>query len=198
MDPSRFTQATRLFEEAHREDPRTLAVRGETVPWSLHYHRRMRHWLDRLEPNPSEALKLAAHGQHIRRWTVPRTDYAEGRDGYRKWRRELAAFHAEEAGRILRRCGYDAATAQRVGDLLLKKGIKTDPETQTLEDVICLVFLENEFGAFARRHDEEKILAILRKTWAKMSDRGHREARRLLESETIPAEAAQLLRKALS
>lgn len=49
-------------------------------------------------------------------------------------------------------------------------------ETQVLEDVACLVFLDDQFAAFEKEHDEEKILGILRKTWAKMSDRGHRMA----------------------
>jgi len=195
METARLETAFRLFDEAHREDPRTIVVEGREVPWSLYYHRRMSHWLNRLEPQAGEPLKLAARCQHLRRWTIPRTDYPEGRAGYRKWREDLARFHADEAGQTLRRCDYDETVIERVGDLLLKKNLKTDPEAQTLEDVICLVFLENEFTEFSRKHAEEKLLMILRKTWAKMSPRGHREALRLVEC--LPEEAGRLLNKAL-
>lgn len=195
METARLESALRLFDEAHGEDPRKIVVEGREVPWALHYHRRMSDWLNRLKPEAAEPLKLAARCQHIRRWTVPRTDYPEGRAGYRKWRQDLARFHREVAAKMLRRCGYEEATIERVGDLLLKKNLKTDPDTQTLEDVICLVFLENEFAEFSHKHPEEKLVTILRKTWAKMSDRGHREALRLAEG--LPEEAGKLLNKAL-
>jgi hypothetical protein len=86
--------------------------------------------------------------------------------------------------------GYDDATIQRVQTLLRKERLKRDPEVQCLEDVICLVFLEHYLAAFATQHDEVKVLDILRKTWTKMSPRGHEvaltlpmspEARRLVE-----------------
>ncbi len=195
MENTRYENAVRLFEEAHGEDPRTVRAGDGELPWSPYYHRRMRYWLERLEPDAGEPLRLAVCCQHIRRWTIPRSEYPGGRTGYRQWRRELARFHAEEAGAILRRCGYDEGIVGRVGALLRKEGIKTDREVQTLEDVACLVFLENEFAGFAPKHDEAKVVAILRKTWAKMSERGRREALRL--ADTLPPEAAGLVRKAL-
>jgi hypothetical protein len=76
----------------------------------------------------------------------------------------------------LKEVGYDDATIARVGSLLRKRGLKTDPDMQLLEDVICLVFLENYFHDFARKHDEAKLISILQKTWRKMSDRAHRAA----------------------
>ncbi len=191
----KLTEAFRRFDEIHAEDPKRISKDGMEVPWSLHYHRRMTHWLDRLEPNASDALRLAARCQHIRRWTVPRNEYPEGKLGYKKWRSDLAVFHGEQAEAVLSGCGFGGAVIQRVKDLLQKKGLKTDPEVQTLEDVICLVFLENEFAEFSAKHSEEKLHTILRKTWAKMSERGHGEALSLAES--LPPEAAGVLQRAL-
>jgi F0F1-type ATP synthase gamma subunit len=59
---------------------------------------------------------------------------------------------------------------------LRKRGLKTDPEVQLLEDVICLVFLEHYFHDFAQKHSEEKLLPIVQKTWKKMSAQAHEAA----------------------
>jgi hypothetical protein len=160
----------------------------------LLYARRMSAWLGRIEPQASEALRLAVRAQHIRRWAIPRSDYPMDRIGYLKWRTTLYKFHAEEVGRILREVGYDAATVERVASLVRKEEIKRDPEAQTLEDVICLVFLENYFAEFAAAHDEEKVINILRRTWGKMSERGRGVALTL----EMPAEARRLVERALS
>ncbi len=91
------------------------------------------------------------------------------RVGYLKWRTELKNFHAEKAGEILMECGYDDETIIQVKSLIRKEKMKTDPESQLLEDVVCLVFLENYFEEFSEKHDEEKVISIIRKTWKKMS-----------------------------
>ena len=59
--------------------------------------------------------------------------------------------------------------AVRVAALLRKEGIKRNPETQTLEDVICFVFLRWYFADFAAKHPEGEILRIITKTARKMS-----------------------------
>ena len=135
--------------------------------------------LDRFAPDASEAVRLAARCQHIRRWTVPRDTYPDGRDGYRRWRTDLARFHADTAAAILRGAGYGGDTVARVGALLRKERLKSDPEVQLLEDVACLVFLQHYLPAFAPRHDADKLAGILRKTWRKMSARGHAAALKL-------------------
>jgi len=190
-----FAEAIREFEAAHGEDPKITEVDGRQVPWSLHYHKRLAHWVKQLEKTPSEALLLAAHCQHIRRWTIPRSSYPMNRNGYRQWRKTLARFHAQEAAQILKAVGYEEETIQRLKQLLLKIRLKLDPEVQLFEDAICLVFLENEFSDFAEKHDQEKLISILQKTWKKMSSRGHRAALEL--TERLPAKAAQLVKKAL-
>jgi hypothetical protein len=189
-----FMNAIRRIDAANREDPESVMVDGASVPGALLYSRRMSAWLDRLEPNASDALKLAARAQHLRRWAIPRSQFPATRAGYLQWRTRLGAFHAEQAGEILRESGYDDGTISRVQSLLRKEGLKSNPETQLLEDVICLVFLENYFAGFAPRHDEEKVVNILRKTWRKMSDRGRAAALGL----TLPGDASALVAKALA
>ena len=167
MDEARFAAALARIDAANVEDPNSK---------ELLYGRRMTAWLERLEPEASEALRLAVRAQHIRRWTIPRSRYPMDLAGYKQWRTTLAQFHAETVGGILRETGYDEATIRRVESLVRKERLKLDPEAQVLEDVACLVFLESYFTSFARQHDEEKLAGILRKTWKKMSPRGQQAA----------------------
>ncbi|WP_428938496.1 DUF4202 domain-containing protein [Fontivita pretiosa] len=186
-DPERFRRAIERFDAANAQDPNQK---------ELLYAQRMTHWLDRLDPNASEALRLAARCQHICRWQIPRSSFPMDRIGYLKWRKTLYQFHADKAGQILREVGYDDATIARVQSLLRKEKLKLDPEMQTLEDVICLVFLEHYFAEFVQEHahDEPKILNIIRKTWAKMSPRGHEAAMSI----KLPQSAMRLISQALS
>lgn len=187
---SSFEKASAAFEAAHAEDPRHVTIQGETLAYSVHYHRRMVHWLDQLTMNstaPEEAVQLAVRCQHIRRWTRPRADYPKGLAGYKKWRSDLAIFHAAQAAEILTESGYTKEMADRVGELLRKVKLATDPDVQLLEDVICIVFLENEYTAFIEKQendqtdfdDDEKLVNIVQKTWNKMTPRGHAAALQL-------------------
>ena len=172
----RFERAIERFDTANAKDPNRETVDGVDQPKELIYAHRMTACLDRFGPHAPEPVRLAARCQHIRRWTISRTDYPEGRHGYRRWRTDLARFHATTAAAILREVGYDDSTVGRVESLLQKERLGTDPEVQLLEDVICLVFLEHYLFDFASKHDEEKLLGVLRKTWRKMSDEGRRAA----------------------
>ena len=194
VDPERFNAAIARFDAANAEDPTTEIFQGVVYPKELLYAQRMTAWLDKLAPDASEALRLAVRCQHIQRWTIPRHTYPMDRHGYLRWRTTLAKFHADTAAVILRDVGYDDATIQRVQTLLRKERLKRDSEVQCLEDVICLVFLENYFAAFATQHDEGKILDIVQKTWKKMSSRGHEVALTL----SIPAEGRRLVERALA
>ena len=190
---ARFDTAIARFDAANADDPRREVCEGVAYARELLYARRMTVWLEKLAPDASEALRLAARCQHIRRWTIPRRDYPMDRRGYRAWRTRLARFHADTAGEILRDVGYDEPTVQRVQALLRKERLKRDPEVQCLEDVICLVFLESYFDDFASQHDESKLVDIVRKTWKKMSGPGHEAARAL----NLPPAARAILAKAL-
>ena len=169
-----FQRAIQRFDAANGEDPNREVVDGVEQPKELVYADRMTACLDRFRPDAPVAVRLAARCQHIRRWTSPRADYPEGRDGYRRWRTDLARFHATTAAAILRTVGYDDATVARVEALLRKERLKTDLDVQLLEDVICLVFLEHYLSDFVPTQDEEKLVVVLRKTWLKMSDNGRR------------------------
>ena len=194
MPDTRFAAALAAIDAANVEDPNVETVDGERVPKELAYARRMTGWLERLAPDASDALRLAVRAQHIRRWTVPRDSYPIDRQGYRRWRTALARFHAETAGALMKQAGYDAAMIERVGSLIRKERLKTDPEAQILEDVACLVFLENYLADFAGKHDAAKVVEILRKTWRKMSPRG-REAALALD---LAPEARRALDRALA
>jgi hypothetical protein len=175
-DQGRFRAAIARIDAAHAEDPSREVVDGREVPRELLYAERMTRWLERLAPEASEALRLAVRAQHLRRWSIPRDRYPMDRHGYLRWRTELAREHAESTGEILRAVGYDEETIRRVQALLRKQGLRTNEETQILEDAACLVFLEHDFAAFARKQEEAKLIEILRKTWLKMSPRAHTAA----------------------
>ena len=175
-EAARLREALARFDRANADDPNRELVDGAEQPRELVYARRMTATLDSFAPDAPEAVRLAVRCQHIRRWTVPRETYPEGRDGYRRWRTDLARFHAEAAGTILREVGYGEDTIARVGALLRKERLKADPQVQLLEDVACLVFLRYYLPAFAAQHDDAKLVDILGKTWRKMSARGRAAA----------------------
>jgi hypothetical protein len=190
----RFATMARLIDEANGADPNKIAVEGSERPAELVYSQRMTAALKRFAPQASEHLHIAARGQHIERWRSPRADYPEGRVGYLKWRKDLKDYHARRLGELMREAGYGEADIERVAALVRKERMKRDEEAQTLEDVICLVFLESYFEAFAAKHEEAKVIDILRKTWRKMSKEGQAAALRL----ELPPRAARLVEAALS
>ena len=195
-DSERYRAATEAFMAIHREDPRLVDHGGQRVPRSVPYHEHLVAWVARLAPEASEAVCLAAHAQHLRRWAIPRADYPMDRTGYKRWRSALARRHADEAGEVLRGVGYDEDTIARVQDLLVKKRLKSDPQTQLLEDAVCLTFLELEYVDFAGSHEPQKVISILRKTWDKMSAAGHAEALKLAGQ--LPGDARALVEQALA
>ena len=174
-DEKRFQDAIRRIDTANREDPNL----EDEQPKELLYGQRMSGQMEQFAPDASQIVRLAARAQHICRWRIPRSDYPQGRDGYRKWRTDLGRFHAQMAGRILSDAGYEAGTVERVEALLRKESLKSDPDCQLLEDVICLVFLQHYLADFAAQHEQEKLIRILRRTWKKMSQRGREAALQL-------------------
>lgn len=170
---ARFDAAVAAFDAQNAADPRPIDDGGVARPHELVDAERLSVWVERLEPEAPEALRLAARCQHIRRWEIPRSNYASGRQGYLQWRKALARFHAELASKILCDVGYDDATIAEVRRINLKRELKSDPLTQTMEDALCLTFIEHELEDFARAHAPEQVVDILKKTWRKMSERGH-------------------------
>ncbi len=191
---TKFNNAIRLFDEANTNDPHTEISEGKLVPKELLYAIRMTEKLNKFEPNASEAVQLAVRCQHICRWEIPRDSYEMNRKGYLTWRRDLAKFHAKKAAGILAEIGYEDSLIDNVTFLLQKKQLKKNQETQLLEDVICLVFLEFYFEKFSTKYSEEKLIDIVQKTWAKMSDNGHESALKINFSD----KSLTLIQKALA
>jgi hypothetical protein len=183
MSSSKFEQALSAIDAAHAEDPNKITIHGRETAYELHYAQKMSHYLTQREPAASEELRLAIRAQHLRRWEVSRSSYPMTKLGYHSWRTFLKKRQAELAAGICRQCGYSEEECERIAGLIRKENLKSDEETQVLEDVACLVFLDDQFEEFERAHDEEKIVAILRKTWGKMSDRGHQLALQIEMSE---------------
>jgi hypothetical protein len=166
----KLSAAIAAIDAANAEDPRTLVVRGSSRPWALGEGELASTWLDTLRPDAPNTLRIAVRAHHIRRWETPRSSYPDGRAGYLKWRTHLYDVAADHAAAVMRTAGYDDADVARVEQLMHKRKLTTDPDAQTYEDVLCLVFLESQFGDFAARTDADKLDTIVTKTLAKMSD----------------------------
>jgi hypothetical protein len=184
MSQGSYEKASQAIDRANREDPA-----GHELPYS----ERMVEWVRTLAPGASPVLLLAARAQHIRRWTIPRTGFPEGRTGYLKWRETLKKFHAENLSRIMNEAGYDGPSIEKARQILLRKNQSPDPEGQTLEDAACLVFLQFEFSGFSAKTAEDKVVEILQKTWQKMSP----AARTAAEGLPYGGREAELLKRAL-
>lgn len=178
-DPARFEAAIRQFDAANARDPHSESDHGRTRPRELLYAERLTEWVLRLKPDASEALRLAARCQHIRRWEIPRSNYPMTREGYLQWREALKRMHADIAGAILRDVGYPEEMIRRVQSLNLKRNIKRDEECQTLEDALCLLFLEHQLPDLADKTTQDKVIVALKKSWSKMSPQGRETALRL-------------------
>jgi hypothetical protein len=181
-NPSRFQQALAQFDAANAQDPNQEMFEGKSYPKELIYAQRMTAMLEKFAPDASEEVQLAARSQHICRWKSPRNAYPMDGVGYRQWRTDLYKFHGETAGAIMREAGYDDDMIARVQALLRKEKLKLNPDTQLLEDIVDLVFLQYYLADFVVKYshyDEEKLLGILRKTWRKMSESGHAAALKL-------------------
>lgn len=148
MNDARLDTVFRLIDAANARDPNLETWQGAAQPKELLYGQRMSGWLERLQPDVGELPRIAARGQHIRRWEIPRDSYPMTREGYLKWRTFLYGFHGEKVGELMAEAGYEPAAVERVGAILSKRGMKADPEVQWVEDAACLVFLEFYFPAF--------------------------------------------------
>ena len=162
---TRLQTALDAIDAANKNDPKL----DEGQPEAFLYGTRMTEEANRLFPNASEELQIAARGQHIERWILKRADYPEGRVGYLKWRRDLGVHHANRVCEIMAEAGYDEDDIAAAGAMLRKEGIKRNEQVQALEDIICFVFIKWYFAPFAAKHSPEKVLDIVVKTARKMS-----------------------------
>ena len=196
---SSYAKALALIDEANSADPNPVRADGRDWPKELLYSERMSDMLRRFAPDADEVMKLAIRAQHIERWKSPRDAYPMDRIGYLKWRKDLYTIQADTAARLLRQAGYDEESIDRLRKAVAKKNIKGNPDTQLLEDVTDLVFMEHYMLEFVGKHpdyDEAKWIDIIRKTWNKMSDEAHEFA---LSGEVIlPESLLPVIQKAVS
>ena len=195
-DRGRYEKAIAAFDAMNATDPNFETAGSAREPKELLYARRMTEMLERFAPDASEAVRLAARCQHIRRWEIPRASYPATPEGYKAWRTRLLGYHAEIGAAVLRECSYDEAAIAAVATLLRKERLKRNPDAQLLEDVIGLVFLQHYLADFVARHsgyDEAKFVDILQKTFRKMSSRGRDAAATLI---TLPGELAAVVARA--
>lgn len=167
-----FDTAFAAIDAANRDDPH----RFEGEPLALVEGRLAHAWVERLTDEPSDALLLAARAHHLRRWVVPRSTYPDGRSGYLRWRRDQKVRHADELRALLTGVGVDAPTIERAATLVTKTGLGSDPDAQVFEDALCLTFLATQLGSTAERLGDDRMVPVVAKTLAKMSDAGRRLA----------------------
>ena len=190
----RLARAIAAVDAANASDPETIEVRGVVRSKEQAHAEMMTDWVRRLDPAAVDAQIIAARAHHLRRWSIPRASYPEGRAGYLRWRTALKKQHAEEVGEILAREGYEPEVIELVQHIVRKDGLKTDPMVQTHEDALCLVFLETQLLDLARDQGDDKTIDIIRKTLVKMSEPGIAAALAL----DLPAEAVSLIERAMA
>jgi len=175
----RLALAFAAIDAENAGDPTSLEVGGELRPKEQAHAEMAVDWVRRLRPDAGEVLLLAARAHHVRRWEIPRDSEPEGRAGYLRWKRRLQRHHAEVAGRILAGVGYDEATIGRVQAIVTKERLRDDPEVQTLEDALALVFVETQFTELADRLDEDHMVDVVVRTLRKMTPTGREAAQDL-------------------
>lgn len=182
-----FSSALRNIDDFNRQDPRAWTSDSNChEPYELTYAIHMSRWLHTLCPDASEEIQVAARAMHIGRWLKPRDTYPQGLHGYLQWRESLKQYHADLTADILAPLGFDAIRLARIQSLIRKEDLE-DPAVQLLEDALCLVFLEHQLPGFMDKHDEKKVVDILQKTWAKMSEQGREAALGINYSDTAAA-----------
>jgi hypothetical protein len=165
----RLARASAAIDAANADDPTRVLVLGAERPLAQVHGELAAAWVQRLSPDAADTAVLAARAHHLRRWEVPRTSYPEGRSGYLRWRRDQKQRHATEVAGLLRTAGYTDAEIDRVGVLIRREGLGSDPETQLVEDAACLVFVETQLAAMIPRFERDHLLEVIRKTARKMS-----------------------------
>lgn len=195
-----YNKALAFIDAANNEDPnRVEDETGKEWPKELLYSERMSAMLDRFKADADEPQKLAIRAQHIERWKSPRKAYPMDRTGYLKWRKDLYKIQANTAAGLLQQAGYDNESVERVRNAVAKKNIKGNPDTQLLEDVTDLCFMEHYILEFVNKHpdySEEKWIEIIQKTWRKMSGDAHEFA--LAGNVKFPESLTPLILKAVT
>lgn len=194
MFTTSYQKAIEALKLAHLQDPKQVQLGTKEVPSEWLYTQRLVACLGQTYPDATEALSIAANCQHLNRWEIKRSDYPEGRAGYYQWRNFLSDYQFNKTKEILQESGYDEEFISRVGAILKKLNIKSVPDAQRLEDVVCLVFLQFYMNDFMHGKSESQLIQIVQKTWGKMSDVGHHAALKL----DLPESTGRIVKLALA
>lgn len=194
-----LNQVITLIDQANSQDPNTEIYNAQSLPKESLYATRMSEMLARFNPNADELMQIAVRGQHIERWQSPRSNFAMNKQGYHQWRSALYIFHASRVIELMQQVGFNEVQQQRVYAAVAKQDIKRNPDSQLVEDIASLVFIEHYMLAFTSTkpdYDEQKWLGIIRRTWQKMSV----EARDfvLAGNVTLPEPLVRLIHKAVA
>ncbi len=190
----RLNPVLSAIDDINNEDPNQITFDDITQAKELVYGQQMTNTLDLHWPQANELLKIAVRAQHIKRWHLKRAEFDLGKKGYFKWRIALGKFHAELTEQLMIKHDYSEDEAKQTAAIIRKEKLKSNSDSQTLEDVACLVFLQFYFDDFAGKHSEEKIIRVLQKTWGKMSEQGQSIALTL----ELPEYLSALVGKALA
>ncbi len=182
-----FEKTIELIDAANREDPNRESSGGESRPKELLYGERMSEMIGRFMPDADEVGRIAVRAQHIERWKSPRDAFPMNRDGYFQWRTQLYKFHADTVAGLMTEAGCDEASIERVRKAVGKKAVKINRDTQLLEDVAALVFIEHYMQAFAT-----SIRSTVRRSGSTLSSKPGRRCRRVGSSSHSPAASSSL------
>jgi hypothetical protein len=154
MSPN-LAEALARIDAAHQEDPKKIEINGDTIPYELHYAQKMSKFLKLHTPDADALVQTAARAQHFRRWEIPRDTYPKTRPGYFAWRTFLKKRQAELVRALCLECDYSVEEADKVAALIAKEELKKgegkgDSDAQVIEDVACLVFLDDQFDEFEK------------------------------------------------
>jgi len=194
MSNSQLQSLFTAIDDINKQDPNTTVMNNESHIKELLYGQLMTQCLAKYWPDANDFLQIAVRAQHIKRWHLKRDEFPIGKAGYLNWRKELGKFHAKTTKELMIENGYDEESAEKTACIIRKEKLKKNADSQTLEDVACLVFLEYYLDEFSTKHNEEKIIRIVQLTWKKMSEQGHNIALSL----TLPDHLAEIVNKALA
>ena len=167
-----YTKAVELINSVHNQDPNSETIDGVDIKAELLYSQRMLAILQKVQPNASLELQLAAQCQHISRWSIPRTTFSMDKKGYYQWRAAIMEHQLSVTSSVLKQAEINEQSIEIVVDTLKNKADKTNINASIIEDTACLTFIKWYLVPFAGQFDPEKAKVILQKTANKMSERG--------------------------
>ncbi len=199
MNQELFSQVCELIDSANAKDLNIENDGNKDWPKELLYTHRMADMLQRFAPDADDVIGLAIRAQHIERWKSPRSDYPMDKKGYYQWRTQLYQFHADTLAKLMLQAGYDSEKIERAKLAVGKKNLKNNPDTQLLENISALVFIEHYMLEFAEKHpeyDEDKWITIILRTWNKMSEQAQQFA--LSGDLILPEPLIPLIKKSIN